>query len=332
MEPMEKNSIKGYGDTYLYSKYPLYSKKLTDAIMQDPVIDKKSGPFQDVIYEVKRARVSDALPKILVSDNVVLLDCDDPLPRAFKVFAAKDFRGDRKVKIFIDCTKVITKDKSSQDLIVDESKLLSYLINAGFTMIYHKAHDHILRSDSLVMEATTCFSKCFTYIVDYLLKISIQETSKVKVLYLSAMYFLLNIVRIDPSRASMIARRTADITEREATMLNVLMDKAARVKGVPEKDTDPYGDIKQFIRCMTEVMKFNKKMITEDIVVERWMTMFGPSTVLGLEYFPAFSAMMTDAYVGGHINQQKTIENVCKVNMINYTKNVLSMINNLVGR
>ena len=332
MEPMEKSSIKSYGDTYLYSKYPLYSKKLTDAIMQDPIIDKSSEPFKDVEYEVKRARVSDSLVIILKSPNVVLLDCDDPLPRAFKVFAARDFKGDRKVKIFVDCTKVITKSKTSQDLIVDESKLISYLINVGFTMIYHKANDNIARRTALITNATACFAKCFTYIVDYLLKISIQETSKIKVLYLSSMYFLINVVGLDNEKADPIAKKVAEITEREAMMLNILMDKAAHVKGIPEKETDPYMDIKHFIRAMTEVMKFNKKIITEDIVVERWMTMFGPGTVLGLEYLPAFSAMMTDAYVGGHINQQKTIENVCKVNMVEYTKQVLEMINQVVGR
>lgn len=332
MEPIEKSSVKSYGDTYLYSKYPLYSKKLTDAIMQDPLIDKKSEAFQDVIYEVKRARVSDALVKILDSPNVILLDCDDPLPRAFKVFAAKDFRGDRKVKIFVDCTKVITKSKTSRDLIVDESKLISYLINAGVTMIYHKAHDNVLRRDSLIIEAATCFAKCFTYIIDYLIKISIQETSKIKVLYLSAMYFLTSVVGIDSTKAINIAKKIAEISDREAVMLNILMDKATYVKGASERETDPYRDIKQFVRAMRTVMKFNAKIITEDIIVERWMMMFGPGTVLGLEYFPAFSAMMTDAYVGGHINQQKTIENVCKTNMVTYSKYAIDLINSVVGR
>ena len=37
-----KKSLKSYGDSYLYSKYPMYNKQLLDAIMQDPMIDKKS--------------------------------------------------------------------------------------------------------------------------------------------------------------------------------------------------------------------------------------------------------------------------------------------------
>ena len=112
-------------------------------------------------------------------------------------------------------------------------------------------------------------------------------------------------------------------------MINILMDKATHVKGVPEKDTDPYRDLKSFIRAMRTVMHFNKA-ITEDVVVERWMHQFGPGTVFGMEYLPAFSAMMTDAYIGAFLNNQRTIENVCKVDMVQYSKAVINMLDNIV--
>lgn len=331
MEKLNNNLIiKTYTDAYLYNKYPAYTKILMDAITKDPIIDKKSESFKDVVYEIKRARVSDSLMTILNSDNVVLLDCDNPLPRAFKVFAAKDFKSpDKKLKIFIDCTNVITKSKTSSDYIINESKLISFLINAGFTMIYHKAANKLFSKDNLIVEATTCFSKLFTQIIDYLLKISIQESSKIRVLYISSIYFLRGILKYDENRSKNIAQKIADISDRECTILDVLIDKAANPKGSKET-IDPFSDINIFIKSLRDILHFNPKAISTDIVVERWMQMYGPSTVMGLEYFPALSAMMTDAYIGAFLNSQKTIETVCKTSMVSYSKLVLNLIESII--
>lgn len=324
MESKSNKILKGYSDTYLYSKYPLYSKQLTTAIMQDPMIDKSTDAFADVIHDVKRTRVSDAIVKILKSNNTVLLDCDDPLPKSFKVFCAKDFRTNGKpTRIFIDCSGVITKAKTSSALICDEMKLVSYLVNGGMCMIYHCSFTDIERRSALVKNAAACFARCFTFIVDYLVKVSLQETNKAKTLYLSAMYFLVNQLGFDEGYATDMAKKIADISEREAQMLNLLVDKANRVS---DTKLEPYENIKTFINVLREVMKFNKAKITIDNIIERWMTQYGVGTILGLEYFPAFSAMMTDCYVGAYLNNQRSIENVCKVEMIAYAKEVLGLL------
>lgn len=365
MELLDKNArIKSYMDTYLYSKYPKYSEKLTKAIMEDEVIDKATDAFKDVVYEIKRAKVSDSLVRILNSSNVVLLDCAEPLPRAFKVFCAKDYKSpDKRTKIFIDCTKVITKSKTSQDLIVDETKLISYLINAGATMIFHKATDKILNNTALIIELATCFAKSFTHVIDYLLKISIQETSKNKTLYLSASYFLQGIINYNEQRSLEIAQKIAGINDREANMINLLLYKIAKKDLLKEEyyfnapyrdektyipesiyengslekgpnvaleDLNPYDNLKSFIIAMREVMHFDPRVIRDDIIIEKWMTLFGPGTVFGLEYFPAMSAMITDAYVGGYLNSQKAIESVCKVNMVSYAKQLITLIERTV--
>lgn len=323
------NSLKSYSDSYLYSKYPRYEKMLMDAIMKDPVIDKKANEFQDVIYEVKRMKViSDPLIRILTSSNTILLDCDNPMVRSFKVFASKDpkSKDPTQIKIFIDCTNVITRRDNTGDYKVDDVKLLSYLTNGAICMIYHKNFTILTRRASLIKSATICFSKLFTFIIDYLAKVSIQESNKIKVLYLSSMYFLEGILRMNnPSSSAAIAKKIAGISERESNMLDILIEKSCGdAKGGAR--VDPYENIKIFIRVLTDVMHLNDKVITTDIVVEKWMQQYGPGTVFGLEYFPAFSAMITDAYHGGYLNQQKTIEKVCGADMVEYAKQVIDVI------
>lgn len=331
------NEIKTYSDTYLYQKYPLYNKRLTDAIMKDPIIEKVDDSFKDVIYEIKRSRVSSSLLTILNSRNTVLLNCVDPLPRAFKVFVARDIKSkERNIKVFIDCTGVITKDKNYPQYVVSETKLISYLLNAGISMLYHKNINSIIRISDIVIFGAEAFSKLFTFVIDYLTKVSIQESSKIKVLYLSAMYFLCNILNLDPDekRTVDIAKRVSGISEREANILNILMNKIydTNVKDTKIKDIDnPYENIKVFIQSLRKVMHFNEKVITPDVVIERWMAQYGPGTVFGLEYFPAFSAMITDAYIGGYINQQKTIEKVLGTTLVVYSKKVIELIDRTIS-
>ena len=327
----KQKDLRTYSDSYLYSKYPEYNKKLFAAIMNDPVIDKSTDNFQNVVYEVTRTRVSEAIVRILTSTNTVLLDCESPLPKAFKVFCARDMRtAAKQIKVFIDCSSIITKNKTNMGYTVDEMKLVSYLVDAAVCMIYHRKFDTIARNRALIYSAATCFAKCFTFIVDYLVKVSIQESSKSKSLYLSAMYFLEGILNFSHSHAMEMACKIAEVSSREAEMINILVEKASTVPGVSNKDTNPYDDLRRFINIVRDVLKLNRKSFTIDIVVDRWLQHYGVSTILALEYFPAFSAMMTDCYNGAFINHQRAIETVCKVDMINYSKAVLNMIDHTI--
>lgn len=331
---IDQKTLKSYSDSYLYKKFPLYSKLLTDAVMKDPVIDKSDPLFKDVVYEVKRTKVSDCLIRILNSQNTILLDPEKPLPRTFKVFCAKDFKDKKnptKLKTFIDCSFVITRDAKYNNYETEEIKLISYLINAGMTTIYHKAFSLATRRSVLIMDACKCFSKMFTFVVDYLTKVSIQESAKAKVMYLAAMYFLEGIVQLnDKKKSREIAIKIAEISNQEASILDILLDKASSVKGMPRKDSDPFENIKVFVNALRDVIHLNPRSISTDLVVERWMKQYGPGTVLGLEYFPNFSAAITDAYTGGYINQQRSIEKVCGADMVSYGKDVISLLETVV--
>lgn len=325
--------LKSYSDSYFYKQYPKYQKLLLDAIMNDPLIDKATEEFKGVILDLKHQRTDEALLRILNSTNTVLLDCDVPLPRTFKVFCAKEMKGrDRgKIKVFIDASACIVKDPKHGDYNVNETALVSYLMNAGVSMIYHKNFDILRRRANMNIGITKCFANCFTHIIDFLAKISIQESKKIQVTYLSAMYFLMGILQLDnENKARDIAMKVADISKNEAILLEDAIEKACRKHSdIKEKDLNPYENIKIFVNSLRDAMHLNPKAVSLDIIVERWMMQFGPGTVFGLEYFPAFSAMITDAYVGGYLNNQKTIEKICGKDMVQYSKDVITMLGSI---
>ena len=55
------------------------------------------------------------------------------------------------------------------------------------------------------------------------------------------------------------------------------------------------------------------------------MKAFGTGTIFALEFFPAFSAMMTNTYVGGYLDQQMTIEKIAGNSMVSFTKTILQI-------
>ena len=55
------------------------------------------------------------------------------------------------------------------------------------------------------------------------------------------------------------------------------------------------------------------------------MFVYGTGTVFALELLPSFSNMLTDAYIGAYINNQKTIEKIAGTGMVEFTKTILTI-------
>ena len=130
---------------------------------------------------------------------------------------------------------------------------------------------------------------------------------------MASMYFLCNILGKDPNSDSVkgLACRIAEISAREADMIELQLNE------------DAFVNIKYFCDNLANVMKLNK--LSFDVVVEKWMYLYGESTVFALEHFPSFATMIMDAYIGCYINNQKTIEKIVGKNMVMFTKEILDI-------
>lgn len=308
------DKIKTYADCFLYKKYPQYSAILSDAIMKGERIDKNEKEFEDVVYEIKRSRTDNSILKVLTSPNTVLFSDGKPLPKPFRVFCAKDFRDGKQVKVFVDISNVLTKQPDGY--MTNTNTLLSYLINAKVAMYYNMKPDVIFSSSERKILAATCFAKLYTHIVDYVGKISTIEYAKDKCIYLSARYFLSNVMQLDnEDQCRSIARKISGITEMKENTYDFMASKEIT------KDYNPFLCPVAFTKMISEQFKIDK--FSFDLVLEKWMYLYGDGTAFGIEFFPAFSAMMTDAYTGAFINNQKTLEKICGNDLILYAKGLI---------
>lgn len=309
---------KTYAGTYLYGKYHEYEQKILSFIMDGTEIDKNIDEFEDIRYEVKRRQVSSSLVKILDSKMVILMIGKDPLPKSFKVFCAKDIKGPKtdKMKVYIDCTNILKKnDKTGRYECNGNSidMLISYLVSAMHTFIYYADEMRICNNSKIMSIGAQAFAKLFTHVVDYSCKISSMPSTKAKCMYLASMYYLSNLLGKDYTSESCrkISKEVSGLSDRDAGIIDIQIKKESMM------------NIKFFMETVADVLHISK--LTLDVVVERWMTIYGTGTVFALEIFPAFASMITDAYVGAYLNNQRTIEKVTGSNMVEFTKVLLSI-------
>lgn len=303
---------KMLNSSYLYNKFPDYDKMLFTALNRATQIDKNSSGFDDIKFEVKKRQISNALIKVLNSPSVVLLQCPMPLPKQFKVFVAKDLKSTQKIhKVYIDCTDLIRSSGGGNYECRNVDILIAYLVDAMNSLIYFKDERRITSDHGIIQNGAECFAKLFAAILDYIYKISVTGNTKSKAMYLASLFYINSMLEKDIESTSMraIARGISGLSEREEQVLEMQINK------------NTFMNINYFIKDCGDILKLPNMAI--DIILDRWMKMYGVGTALALELYPSLASMITNAYVGCYINQQKSIEKICGRSMVEFSKDIL---------
>lgn len=307
---------KTYANTYLFNQYHEYEKKMYEFIMVADRIDTKSDKFEDLLYDFKRRNIGNNLLKIITSDNVILATRPGiSLPKAFKVFVAKDVKEDKnKMKVFIDVSDCITF-KNGIYTCNKLEWLTSYVISAMTSYVYAMSENKLVGNASVLKDGGTAFAKCFSYIIDRMYKITTVPQMRNKVEYTAAIYYQVNILgkSLDKSYDSIKANaiRISDIEPKSAQIVDMMLE---------EKD---FINIDTFSQAIGRIFSF-KDLKTANVIA-MWMQAFGTGTIFGMEFFPAFSTMLTNTYIGGYLDQQMTIEKITGISMVSFSKTILQI-------
>ena len=305
---------KTYAQTYLYRQFPQYEKMMLEGIMQGERIDVNDDKFANIMYDVKRRQVSSDLIKVLKSNNTVLIRPAKTLPKAFKVFVAKDVKNDKKEKVFIDVSDCIF-DKNGEYVCNHIDWIIAYLITAMNSYIYALMPNKVLSNQSIIRDGAEAFSSMFSYILDRIYKISTVQSLRKRIEYISAMYYQINILGKDYSKQmesiKAIAMKVSNIEPRDAQIVDLQLEEGC------------FNTLLTFTDNLNRIFKF--KDLKVSIIVDKWMQSFGTGTVFGLEFYPAFAMMLTNTYVGGYIDNQLTIEKITGQSMVKMTKSILQI-------
>lgn len=304
------NNPKSYSSSYIYGRAN-YETPLINAIVSCNRIDKNSKDFENILIDVKRKQTTMVLYEILLNDNVILMMNSKPLPSAFKVFSAKDIKEDKQTKVFIDVTAIMDyKEGFYSCKRIDI--LISYLISAMTQLIYYTDSRRLLTNSTLISSSTDCFISLFSYILDYL-RISGYSEAKKKIQYMIGIYYLHSVLGLDISPTTKnIAAKCADISPRDAQLFDILY-----------REDEDFVNLNTFINRLTELFKF--KGFSIEVFIEKWLYIFGTGTQFAPELFTSFATLLTDAYSGTYINNQKTIEKCCGKQMVTFSNTIITI-------
>lgn len=308
-----KTISKKLSNTFLYGIGD-YEKRLYKSFIESTVIDKNDESIQDIRYDVKRGQNTTVLLKVFDSDNVVFLRNNVPQPRAFKVFAASDIKsGDKKTKIFIDMTDVMIFTNGRYEVKPrDLDKLVSYLMSALCYLIYYAEPDRLINSSALIETGNKAFCELFAYCIDSL-RIGGVDKVREKTIYLSSLYYQTNILGKDfTNSVEDRAKRISGLNSREIEVIDAQLD------------SNTFKDIKGFVESLAKIIRCEGSLKIDNFV-ERWLFLFGTGTQFGMELYPAFSTILTNAYCGAYLNNQKTIEKILGRTLVEYTLALLRL-------
>ena len=298
---------------FLYKKMPGMTAAMTNAIRNGKRIDKDTDEFiEDVALEVKRSKAPPYLLKILNSKNTQLIYPEsEPLPKAIRVFVAKDIKKKNGAyTAFIDVTNCVTTNLTNKRYNVKVNLLLAYLIEAKINMMYYGIPGVFAKSSNNVVLQARAFAKLLTHCIDYIGNISVIPENREKAMYVAAKYYLNNVLGIDnEDKINDVAAKAANLTPTQKSTFGILTDN---------KDL---GSIMGLVDANKELFHLNN--LTLSLLLEKWMYLYGSSTFLGLEFLPSYLCMITDAYMGVFLNNQKTIEKILGKDLVELGKSLI---------
>ena len=318
---MIRDKVKTHANTFVFKKISEdgenIERNLAEYISKANRIDKSSTGFDNIRSQVKVRQTTAVLYRIMMMPDVVLCTYDKELPASFKVFYAKDIRTiEKKPKVFIDLTGLL-QFVNGQWITKEIDKLCAYLIGALSYMVYYADPNRFMVNSVITTDATICYTKLFTGVIDNLRPINYTE-NKLKISYIVSVYFLVSMMGKEMREAQKIASHIIQANPREIAAWDYYYTE------------DDFVDINRFVTSLSETFKLSG--ITFDTFFNRWMVLMGKGAVYALELLPAFIVVMGYSYVGAYLNNQKYIETTCGKTGIELVETVLRVGSDLYNK
>lgn len=316
---MSKFIMKTYNDSYLY-KTKLNSRdkgdggKANNQAIMDFIIkshkieDKKSDAFRGIVEEVKRQQTSSILYNVLMMPNVKICINQYEMPRAFKVFDAKNPSDGYKPCVFIDVSGII-EFKNGYYVCKKIDVLCAYLFDALVYLLYRHYPQKLVNNSIIVNNAMEAYVAMVHNTIEYMGLYGYSMNRK-KVAYASGLYFLTNMMGKDLDQYNKnIAGKLAGLTPAEIRAYDIFLQEI------------DFTNIESFIRTIAEV--FTLKGLTLEVFISKWMYYYGTGTHYAAELLTSFLVLVVNAYTGCYIVGQRQVERACSDAMVKLANGII---------
>ena len=320
---------KTYRDSFLYNANGFnigqgptnamrkHDTALLNFIMKSERIDKDSEAFSGINEDIKRQQTSAILYQILKMPNVHLCIGQTELPPAFKVFEAYDIKRDRKPAIFIDVTRLIEL-RGPYFVCKDLGKFVTYLFGAMTYIVYSQDITRVMNNSDLTISGTECYVGMFNYILDYM-RIIGYSVNKEKISYLIALFYLNNMLGKElDTYTKNIAAKTAKLPNAYVSAMDMFIEDGI------------FNNIDDFVTFIAET--FRLKGFTTEVFISKWIYLYGNGSQYATELFTSFSVLVSNAFCGAYVSNQKQIERVCGQSMVRFCNALIRVAADVIDR
>lgn len=306
---------KTFDNSYFFTQFgemDKHHKNITEFIIGSQRIENKNdNAFKGILEDIKRSQKTSVLYSILIRDDVVICMNKVEMPRAFKVFAAKDLKTDRSTKVFIDATGLISMANNGYYVCKKPDVFATYLFEALGWLLYNNDTMKIMNDSTVTINGTYSFAALCDYLIGYFRFFGYQENRQ-KVIYLCSLYYLIHIMGKDNDLYTQgLAAKVANITPSLASAYRLYYKE------------DTFKDIHTFITNLANVFKF--KGLNTEVFVAKWIYLYGEGTQYACELFTSFCNLMIATYCGVYIVNQKKVESLCAKYMVNFVNAIMKL-------
>lgn len=305
-----KNNYTNY--SFLFSQAD-YKERISSTIKNAREIGD-SQDFKDIIKNIQlREFIQDYKLRFINSKKVkfIFLPNSNP-PKGINVIATGT--GNNTV-IYVDCSNIIFENRTTGKLECRNNKvLLHYIDVALISYTVNSVPNSLLRKAEFIKNCTEIYGNMFTYVYEYLHKLSSSENLYEQFKYLTCVYFQYNILGMSFEESDRNAVKLANLSNKGHQLISLRIGREVYDKPINE-----------FFEIASKAVN-DVKDIPFASFLQKWLTLYGEATPFMLELFVPFIDNIIAINDGSYINNRNTIEKVGNKNLIQKVSLQLSTI------
>jgi len=313
--------MKTLNDSALFKMNPDYHDIITSIGRISLLNDKVPKNSLEAEFSVINRRFNYGTEKFVMSeydkDNIVIINKDNlKLPKYLSV-VGKPKGHNKEVAMIVNIA-----DYTNSNGEIFPRTLFALLQNAFINLELYRGWNKYINNIKFITINSYLYSRVTTKIFDKLFSIDLNKSASDFVSFLFAKFFLINLCgKEDNELIDNIAYKSCF----NGTSLTVIKnDEEELLMNLEDKSKTMYSDIFALFEALKKIPTLEKCNIRT--FIENYIRMYGESTLLTLDYLPAFLSMLYSQVVSGNLNKEYMLEQVGKNNIDKSYVQFLSML------
>lgn len=251
-----------------------------------------------------RSILKDDVLTMLKNDKIILLNTDrsDRLPRYLTTISKKSNNTSKNYDYYVELSYNIRNvNKNTGNIDIFATDLYTLLESAYINFCLQNAWNQVANNMNIMLWGSRAYSRLMGKILDKQYAVYYESSKRDVVHFMLAKFFIMNMCGYEDITETVID----NIAVRQSVELKLPDIKA--ILGNTEK-SNTYDNIYNLFECMKQIHGLQKLNIRS--FVENYVRMYGESSLMSIDYLPAFLYMIHGTLQNSSIYRSYVINTV----------------------